>query len=542
MAGAFKVGLILSATDKMSRVVDQAVNKSSSKMKVLQKNSSALFNKMLIGGTASAAGIYGMIRAAEESQSAQARLDQVFKSMWGGSKAVAEMSKQQGKYAETLQYQIGVDDEVIKLTQAKLATFKKVSSQSAIMAGIFNRATLAAHDLAAGGFGEATANAVMLGKALQDPMKRAKALIKTGTLTDVDVANVQKIYKTSGLLAAQKEILKAVEKQVGGVAAATAKATDIMKMGFSETAEAIGGAFLPSVGDAKTKTMEMVQSTIEWINNNHKLIQDITKTAAKIFAVVLAIKLVIATVNLIKGIVSTIKLIAVGFRAVKVAIISANTWMKALKISTYAQAVASKIATAAQWLWNIALSANPVGLIIAGITALVATVIYCYKHFEGFRKIVDTVWSSLKIFGQGIATFVISRIKGIISGLGSVGSAIANLFKGNFSAAVADAKKGLVSLSGVNTVIDVANKTSASSSSIQVSGKNPISKSSTAIQNTASSRVNNSNARLNYSPTINLSSGSVADKESFGKMLKAHKNELSIMLKDMEKNKLRLSY
>lgn len=36
MADAFKVGLILSATDKMSRVVDMATNKSSRKMKMLE--------------------------------------------------------------------------------------------------------------------------------------------------------------------------------------------------------------------------------------------------------------------------------------------------------------------------------------------------------------------------------------------------------------------------------------------------------------------------------------------------------------------------
>lgn len=41
-------------------------------------------------------------------------------------------------------------------------------------------------------------------------------------------------------------------------------------------------------------------------------------------------------------------------------------------IAQKAQAVATKIATAAQWLWNAAMDANPIGAVIAVVTALVA--------------------------------------------------------------------------------------------------------------------------------------------------------------------------
>ena len=48
--------------------------------------------------------------------------------------------------------------------------------------------------------------------------------------------------------------------------------------------------------------------------------------------------------------------------------------------------------------------------------------------------------------------FVIDRIKGIISGLGAMGSAIYKLFTGDFSGAWEAAKKGVVDLSGYNAV------------------------------------------------------------------------------------------
>lgn len=55
--------------------------------------------------------------------------------------------------------------------------------------------------------------------------------------------------------------------------------------------------------------------------------------------------------------------------------------------------VATKLMTAAQWLLNAAMSANPIVLIILAITAVVAALIYAYNEFEWFRDGVDSVFS-----------------------------------------------------------------------------------------------------------------------------------------------------
>lgn len=58
-------------------------------------------------------------------------------------------------------------------------------------------------------------------------------------------------------------------------------------------------------------------------------------------------------------------------------------------------AAAAKISAAAQWLWNAALAANPLVLIIAGLVALGAALFVAYKKSETFRAIVDAAMSAV---------------------------------------------------------------------------------------------------------------------------------------------------
>ena len=60
-------------------------------------------------------------------------------------------------------------------------------------------------------------------------------------------------------------------------------------------------------------------------------------------------------------------------------------------ISTTAQGVAAKATAASQWLLNAALSANPIGLVVIAVAALVAGFILLYKKSETVRDIVRKV-------------------------------------------------------------------------------------------------------------------------------------------------------
>lgn len=62
--------------------------------------------------------------------------------------------------------------------------------------------------------------------------------------------------------------------------------------------------------------------------------------------------------------------------------------------------VASRVATgaytAAQWLLNAALNANPISLIVVAIAALVAALVLAYNKSETFRGIVEAAWSGIQ--------------------------------------------------------------------------------------------------------------------------------------------------
>lgn len=59
-------------------------------------------------------------------------------------------------------------------------------------------------------------------------------------------------------------------------------------------------------------------------------------------------------------------------------------------------ALGTKLWAAAQWLLNAAMKANPIGIIITIIGALIAIVVTAYQKNETFRKIVQAVWKGIQ--------------------------------------------------------------------------------------------------------------------------------------------------
>lgn len=103
--------------------------------------------------------------------------------------------------------------------------------------------------------------------------------------------------------------------------------------------------------------------------------------------------------------------------------------------------------TAAQLALNAAFMASPIGRIAAGIGAVIGIVTLCWQKFEGFRMVVLGVWEVIKEFGRTLFDSIVAPFQKILSGIGSVGTAIVQLVKGNFSEAAEAAKQGFKEIS-----------------------------------------------------------------------------------------------
>ncbi len=104
------------------------------------------------------------------------------------------------------------------------------------------------------------------------------------------------------------------------------------------------------------------------------------------------------------------------------ALMLANAYQRArssqllLTLAQRAAALATKVWTAAQWLLNVALNANPIGLIVAGVAALAAGAYLLIRNWEAVKGFFAGLWRSisnwfgnLNLFESGkkmLATFV----------------------------------------------------------------------------------------------------------------------------------------
>ena len=212
-----------------------------SAMKSVAKGTAVVAAAVAAAGAAIGALTYKLILSGEAANSADARVRNIAKSMglFGDqSDAVAERLN---NLADKIELQTGVDGNAIQMTQAKLLTFKDLANTADELGGSFDRATQAAVDMAAAGFGAAEQNAVQLGKALNDPINGLAALRRSGiTFTEEEKAKIKALAESNRMHEAQALVLAAIEKQVGGTAAATADASVQIKAALNQGFEEVG--------------------------------------------------------------------------------------------------------------------------------------------------------------------------------------------------------------------------------------------------------------------------------------------------------------
>nr|WP_311175217.1 tape measure protein [uncultured Porphyromonas sp.] len=138
---------------------------------------------------------------------------------------------------------------------------------------------------------------------------------------------------------------------------------------------------------------------------------------------------------------SIIGIVAIAINAKTIALTAYAGVMSAVSIATQAW-------TAMQWLLNVAMSANPIGIVIVAVATLTAGIIYLWNKFASFRAFLMTAWDTFKELGSIIKDYVVNRINEMLEGLGKVGKALQLLLSGDFSEAWSTFKDGVGNLAG----------------------------------------------------------------------------------------------
>jgi hypothetical protein len=119
--------------------------------------------------------------------------------------------------------------------------------------------------------------------------------------------------------------------------------------------------------------------------------------------------------------------------------------------------ILSKVTKLRKGLW-VAMTANPIGLIVAAIAGLVAGFVYLWNNCEGFRDFWIGIWEGIKTVFGVVVNWLGDRIKwvaGVFTGfkdtMVNIGNAIKTFF-GNIGNAIANVIK-----TPINWIIDALN-------------------------------------------------------------------------------------
>ncbi|MBP2655893.1 MAG: phage tail tape measure protein, family [Firmicutes bacterium] len=85
------------------------------------------------------------------------------------------------------------------------------------------------------------------------------------------------------------------------------------------------------------------------------------------------------------------------------------------RTQTMLSAAATGTVTAAQWLWNAALSANPIGLVIVGIGALIAVGYLLYQNWDAIKAFFVTLWNDPSAAIDQFCVYFHSQIDSILN-------------------------------------------------------------------------------------------------------------------------------
>lgn len=269
--GAAELSFVVKAIDQASGTLNSVNNEIDGMHTKSSKLGGMLKGGLALGATAAVAGIAALgtvlVQSVKEAQAAQevsAQLDAVLKSTGGAAGMTRDALEEQ---ALALSKVTRFEDDAILAGNAIMLTFTNIGKD------IFPRATQATLDLSTAFGMDLQSATMMVGKALNDPIKGLTALGKAGVqFTEDQKEMISAMVEAGDVAGAQTLILAELEKQIGGSAVAAGSTMtgqmEIMKNALGNVKEQIGGALLPVLTEMLNKFgpgfIEMATQFADW--------------------------------------------------------------------------------------------------------------------------------------------------------------------------------------------------------------------------------------------------------------------------------------
>lgn len=245
LVGALRVtlGIDTAAFEEGLGIAQKRLNAAGRKMQEVGDRMASVGSTLSVAVTAPllAAGA-AAVKGAQDQAQAMAQVNAALESM---GPVAGRTADQLLKASDALELRSLFDgDEILKKVTANLLTFGNVAGEQ------FDRAQQAAVDLSTRMGTDLQSSALLVGKALNDPIKGLTALGRAGIQFSADQkALIKSMVETGDAAGAQSIILGELEKQFGGAAQAAADTSPWRKaeVAFGQAGDKIGEALLPAI-------------------------------------------------------------------------------------------------------------------------------------------------------------------------------------------------------------------------------------------------------------------------------------------------------
>lgn len=437
-----KLAFILSATDKMSRIIDEAVKKSTDKLSAFERTTGKIGRSMTKAGTVmlgASAAVGGSILAVGKSTADYAGdMYDMARGAGIGVEAFQKLAyagRMSGVETEKLSASLVKFDRMVAEAaggnKTYMQTFEDLGIKIKDSAGNLRQPNEIFEDVAdifhntEDGIGKTALAVELFGKSGADliPMLNdGKAGLKA-FYAEAERLGLVLSDETTAKGDAFSDQLENIGEQVKGVKLQ------------------LGAALIPALSAAAEKISKVIDKITRWVQENPELVAtigNIAMTTGKWIAILGTAAIAIGSVTFIVGQFGKVFRIVSDSIKIGTKIVSEyKNGMLLFRMQYALFSVWSKIAAAGQWLFNTSLYGCPVVWIVAGIMAIIAAVVLLVKYWDEvaawFKKLWDAIvgifkaaWEAIKKVWDAVTGWFSNLWGGIKAGAGKAWEGIKN--------------------------------------------------------------------------------------------------------------------